>query len=208
MNMKRQRYRRQGSTSAGSDWLTVGALVLAAVFAGANTVAVRLSNSGLPPFWGAAMRFGAAAVIFWGIVLVRGIAVPKGRALLGAAIYGFLSTGMTFGFLYWGLVRAPASLAGAMLAFGPLLTFLFAVAHRLERFRWRGLIGALIAVAGILFGVLNGFGALHVPSLLALFAGAACAAEGTVVFKLFPRSSRLPSATRSLTPATWSAYRP
>jgi drug/metabolite transporter (DMT)-like permease len=188
---------RDGAGRVRPDWFTLVAFVLAALFAGANTVAVRLSNSGLPPFWGATLRFGAAAVIFWIIVLVRRIALPTGRALVGAVLYGLLSTGVTYAFLYWGLVRAPARLAGAMLAFGPLLTFLFAVAHRLERFRWRGLLGAVIATAGILFGVVGGLrGGVPALSLLALLAGVACAAEGTVVYKLFPRSH--PMATNAV----------
>ncbi len=191
----------EGSDLARPDWVTFIAFMLAALFAGANTVAVRLSNSGLPPFWGAALRFGSAAVIFWIIVLARGIPLPKGRGLLGAVLYGLMSTGLTYAFLYWGLLRAPASLAGAMLAFGPLLTFLFAVAHGLERFRWRGLIGALIAVVGILFGVLGRFGGeVPVLSVLALLAGVACAAEGSVVFKLFPKSH--PMATNAIALAT------
>lgn len=189
-------YSKTGSGAARPDWFTLLAFILAAAFAGANTVAVRLSNSGLPPFWGATLRFSAAAVIFWIIVLLRGIALPRGRGLLGAVLYGLLSTGATYAFLYWGLVRAPASLAGAMLAFGPLMTFFFAWAHGLERFRWRGLIGALIATAGILLGVAGGFGEVPVLSLLALLAGVACAAEGTVVFKLYPRSH--PMATNAV----------
>jgi drug/metabolite transporter (DMT)-like permease len=35
------------------------------------------------------------------------------------------------------------------MAFVPLLTFFFAMAHGLERFRWRGLFGAALGVAGI-----------------------------------------------------------
>lgn len=182
---------------------TAIALVLMAIFAGGNTVAVRFSNSGLPPFWGAVLRFAAAGVVFWLIVAVRRIALPTGRALVGVLVFGLISNGLAYAFLYWGLLRAPASLAGAALALVPLLTLMFAWAHRVESFRWRGLIGALIATVGIFLGVIRGFGdALHIPSALALVLGAACIAEGTVVRKLFPRTDPVATNAIALTAGT------
>lgn len=171
------------------DRATLIAFVLMAVFAGGNPVAVRFSNFGLPPFWGAAMRIAAAALVFWGIVLVRRIALPRGRALMGAVLYGLLAVGAAYAFMYWGLLRVPAGLGGAILALVPLMTLFFAWAHGLEMLRWQGLMGALVATAGILVGVVGGFGStVHVPSVLALVAGTASFAEAAVVFKLFPPS--------------------
>jgi drug/metabolite transporter (DMT)-like permease len=116
---------------------------------------------------------------------------------MGALLYGLLGVGAAYAFLYWGLLRAPAGLAGATLALVPLLTLFFAWAHGLETFRWRGLVGGLIATAGILVGVVGGFGStVHVPSLLALVVGTACLAEASIVFKLFPQSH--PVATNAL----------
>lgn len=185
--MRTRQSSAEESGGARPDWLTLTAFVLLAVFAGGNTVAVRLSNFALPPFWGATLRFGAAAVIFWIVVLVRGVPVPQGRALAGAVLYGLLSIGAAYAFLYWGLVRAPAGLLGALLAFVPLMTLFFAAAHGLERLSWRGPTGAVIATAGVLLGVVGGFGGtMHVPSVLALVAGVACIAESGVVFKLLP----------------------
>ena len=187
----------------GADRLTWGAFVLMAILAGGSTVAVRMSNSGLPPFWGATLRLGTAALVFWIIVLLRGIPLPRARALRGAVLYGLLSMGLSYAGMYWGLTRAPASLAGAMLAFVPLLTFFCAWAHGLEKFRSQGLIGTLVATAGVVFGVVGGFGgAMHVPSVLALLAGVTCMAEGTVVFKLFPRSHPVATNAVALTTGT------
>ena len=182
------------------DWPTLLAFVLLAVFAGGNPVAVRFSNSGLPPFWGATLRFGAAALVFWVIVLARGIALPRGRALTGNLVYGLLSIGASYAFLYWGLIRVPAGLAGALLALVPLMTLFFAWLHRLEPLRWRGLIGALIATGGVLIGVVGGFGgAMHVPSVLAVAAGTACLAESGIVFKIFPKSDPMVTNAIALT---------
>jgi len=191
---------RVGAADDRGTWVAFALLVL---FAGGNAVAVRLSNAGLPPFWGATLRFGAAALVFWVLVALRGLALPKGRALAGAVLYGILSVGLAYAFLYWGLLRAPASLAGAMLAFVPLLTLFFAWAHGLEELRWQGLAGALVATVGVLIGVVGGFqGALHVPSVLALLAGVACIAESSIVFKLFPKSDPLVTNALSLSVGT------
>jgi drug/metabolite transporter (DMT)-like permease len=173
------------------------------VFAGGNPVAVRFSNSGLPPFLGATLRFGVAGLIFWILVLVRRIAVPKGRVLLGAVLYGFLSIGAAYAALYWGLLRVSAGLAGALLALVPLMTLFFAWVHGVEKLRWRGVIGALVATAGVVLGVVGGFGsAVHVPSVLALVVGVACLAEASVVFKLFPQSDPMVTNAVSLTTGT------
>ena len=187
----------RGSAAALSDRGTLIAFVLMVVLAGGSPVAVRLSGARLPPFWGAALRMAGAALVFWGVVLLRRLALPRGRALAGAVLYGLLSVGMAYAFLYWGILRAPASLAGAMLAFVPLLVLLFASAHGLETLRWQGLLGALIATAGVLIGVVRGLGgAVPATSVLALLAGVAFLAEGWVVFKLFPKSN--PVVTNAL----------
>jgi len=185
------------SGAARPDRATLIAFVLMAVFGGGNAVAVRFSNFGLPPFWGAAMRIVTAALVFWVFVIMRRIALPRGRALRGVILYGLVGTGAAYAFMYWGFRRITAGLGGAIIALAPLLALFFAWAHGLERLRWQGLLGALIATAGVLFGVVGGFGnVVHVPSLLALVAGTACLAEAAVVFKLFPPSH--PMATNAV----------
>ncbi len=190
-----------GSRIARPDRGTLTAFALLVLLGGSNAVAVRFSNLELPPFWGAAIRFAAAALIFWIIAFGRRIPLPKGRALTGALLYGLLSVGASYAFIYWGLVRLQAGLTMVVLTFVPLMTLFFALAHGLEPLHWRGLIGALIAIAGILLGVGGSLGtSVPVPSLLALIAGAACIAEGSVVFKLFPKSH--PVATNALAVTT------
>ncbi len=101
---------------------------------------------------------------------------------------------MSYSLLYWGIQFMQASLLMVILSLGPLLTMLFAVAHGLEAFRWRGLAGALIAFAGIAVSVGAEIGrAVPLASLLAVVAGAACMAEGSVVFKLLPGAKPLPA---------------
>ena len=190
-----------GWRAALSGRATVIAFVLFVLSVGGNPVAVRFSDRGLPPFWGAAFRFAAAALIFWTVVLGRRVALPRGRALIGTVLYGAIAIGASFAFLYWALVRVQPGLASVFLAIVPLLTLFLAAAHGQEKLNWRRLAGALVAVVGIVIIVSGGLGkALDVAALLALLAGSACIAEGAVVFKLLPRTD--PAATNAVALST------
>lgn len=175
--------------AGGLTWLAFLAVV---ILGGSNAVAVRFSNFELPPFWGAALRFTAAASIFWVIVFIRKIKLPRGRPLFGAVIYGALTIGITYAFLYWGLVYIPASLAIVLLTLGPLFTYLFALAHRQETFRWRSILGAIVAFGGVLFGLGAEIGfALPILPLVGILFAVAVSAEGSVLYKTFPSSHPL-----------------
>ena len=174
------------SGTQGVDRTTLAAFAALVAIGGSNAVAVRLLSSAMPPFWGAAARSLGAAAIFWVILLVRRASLPKGKALLGAVLYGALGIGASYALLYWGIRSMPASMLIVILSLGPLLTMLFALVHGLEPFRWRGLAGSLIAVVGIALGVGAEIGhSVPLTSLIAVVAGAACIAEASVVFKLF-----------------------
>lgn len=51
---------------------------------GTNFVAVRFSNQELPPFWGAGLRFAAAALVLSAAAALGRFPLPRGRALAGA----------------------------------------------------------------------------------------------------------------------------
>jgi drug/metabolite transporter (DMT)-like permease len=177
-----------GLKAGGTDRRTLVAFVLMVLFASGNAVPIRLSNSALPPLWGAVLRAGGAALVFWSIVALRRMALPKGRALQGAILYGIVGIGVPYALLYWGLRRVPAALGAPILALVPLMTLFFASIHRLEQLHWRAMAGAVIATVGVVIGLAGGAsGALHVPSVLALVAGTAFIAEAGVIFKLFPK---------------------
>jgi drug/metabolite transporter (DMT)-like permease len=169
-----------------STALAFAALVL---IGGSNFVLVRFSNRELDPFWGAALRWGAASAVSFAIVVVRRTPLPRGRALVGAVIYGLLYFGGFYAFAYWGLQHAPAAVAALLFAPVPLVTLLLAASQRVERLRLRGLAGALVAAAGIGLMVFLDASSLAVPAtaILALLAAAVCAAEGGIIVKLFPR---------------------
>jgi drug/metabolite transporter (DMT)-like permease len=167
--------------------LTLVAFALVAVIGGSNFVAVRLSNRELDPFFGAGVRFAAAAVLLFLIVAATKTPLPDGRGLLGSLIFGVMNFFAAYAFVYWGLQRVPAALAGVVFAMVPLMTLVLAVVQRIEHFRWRAVLGASIAIAGVV--VMAGSpGNADVPFLyfLAVVISAVGAAEAAVVIKRFP----------------------
>jgi drug/metabolite transporter (DMT)-like permease len=175
---------------ARADTATLLAFLGVVTIAGGNAVAIRFTSCAtceFDPFWGAATRFGAASVILMLIVGAVHAAVPRGRALVGAMLFGALQFGVGFGLVYWGLVHAPAGLGQVLLASVPLMTFFLALAHRQEQFRWDGLAGALLAVGGIAVVFMSGTrSGVPVTSMVAIVVGAACFSEALVVVKGFP----------------------
>jgi drug/metabolite transporter (DMT)-like permease len=182
---------------ARPDRTTLAAFAALVLLVGTNPVAIRFSNRELEPFWGGGVRFTAAALLFWTMVRLRRLPIPRGRALAGAALYGALGIAVFFAFAYWGLVRVNAGLGGVIFATVPLLTFLLAIVHGLERFRWRALAGALVVVAGVAV-VFGDQISVDVPTsaLLSLLAAAVCAAETNIVVKRVAPSE--PVATNAI----------
>lgn len=175
----------------GPDRITLGAFVLFVTLAGGNVIAVRevsCDTCELEPFWAAASRFLLASLILAAIGLALRTGMPRGRALAGAVLYGILGFGGAFAFAYWGLQHVSAGFGAVLLATVPLLTFVFAIAHRQERFRWDGLIGGVIAIGGMAVIFREGTSAgVPLGSLFVLLGAAACFAETSIVVKAFPR---------------------
>jgi drug/metabolite transporter (DMT)-like permease len=182
--------------SALPDGKTLVAFGLFILLAGGASVAVRITYGELPPFYSAAARFALAGLIFWILLFIRKVPFPRGQAFLGAALFGTLSVGLSFTLIAWGLVATPASTYQVLMALVPLLTIFFAFFHGIERLRWQGLLGSLLAVAGISVVVGGASGALSLPHVLAIIAGAACMAEAGVIAKKFPPSP--PIATNAI----------
>jgi drug/metabolite transporter (DMT)-like permease len=180
-----------GATTAPAvsrpDAATLAAFLAASFIGGANAVAVRVGLSELAPFWGAAVRFLTAALILVLLALAMRRSFPRGRALLGAALYGMLTFGLSYMFMYWALQEATAGTVMVAFAITPLLTLLFAVAQRIERFHYRPMIGALVAAAGIGIVFADKMSAVSPLTLAAILAGAVVAAEAPIIVKIFPK---------------------
>ena len=169
--------------------LNVAIFVAIALIGGGNPVGVAIVVDELDPIWAAAFRFLAAGAIFAVAMLVLRVPIPRGRALIGSFIYGVLGFFGAFTFLFWGLQETPPGTTQIIIALVPLLTIVLAVAHGLERFSLRALIGVLIAFGGLVFLFYDRIQAdVPILSMLAIVAGAAFLAESAVVVKLTPRA--------------------
>ena len=156
---------------------------------GTNFVAVRFSNRELAPFWGAGLRFAVAGAILVAFATWRGIRLPLGASFPGVAVLGVLNFGIAYALAYWGLLQAPSAMAATFVALVPLMTFFMAAALGMERFRWGGLAGGLIALAGVTIVFIDQLRATVPPAtLLALFLQAVAVAGSTILLKRLPRA--------------------
>lgn len=171
-----------------SERVALISFVASAVLAGGNAVAVRFSNRELAPLWGAGLRFALAALILLAIIAVMGLPLPRGRALVGAVLFGALNFGGAFAFAYYGLIRVHAGLGQTLLALVPLATLLLAVLQRQERLRLAAALGSVIALLGVaLISRASLEASIPLLSLLAILGGVLCFAEAAVVVRMFPR---------------------
>jgi drug/metabolite transporter (DMT)-like permease len=154
---------------------------------GGASVAIRMTYAELAPFWAAASRFALAALVFWLLVYIQKLPVPRGRALLGAITFGSSTVGFAFVLIAWGLVATPASLYQILMATVPLLTLFLSAMHGLEAITPRGIIGSLLAIAGISITVGGATElTLSLPHIAAILFAALFIAEGGVLIKKFP----------------------
>jgi drug/metabolite transporter (DMT)-like permease len=169
--------------------LNAAIFVAIALIGGGNPVGVAIVVDELDPVWAAAVRFLAAGAIFAIVMALYRVPVPRGKAFAGSVIYGVLGFFGAFTCLFWGLQETPPGTGQIIVALVPLLTLGLAIAHGLERFSLRALVGALIALGGLAFLVGDRVIA-NVPlgSLMAMVAGAVLLAESGVVLKLTPRA--------------------
>lgn len=157
------------------------------VLGGANGTAVAFSNRELDPFWGAAIRFLPAAAILGLVALASRRPFPRGKAAVGAVLYGLLGFLGVYAFIYWAFRTVRPGVAQVILAIGPLVTLLLAVGVRQERFRWQALAGSLVCIVGILAIFSRGLRDADGPGIAALLLAAACGAGAAVVTRHFPR---------------------
>jgi drug/metabolite transporter (DMT)-like permease len=166
-------------TGRSPGGFTLAAFGLAVVLGGANFLAVRFSNRELAPFWGAGLRFALAALLFVALATALRLTWPRGAQLRLTMLYGVLAFAMSYA-----LVRVTAGVATIVLAVVPLVTVLLAALHGLERFRLRGGVGAVLALAGIAWMII-GPQPVHVPlpALVAMIGAALCIGESIIVSK-------------------------
>jgi drug/metabolite transporter (DMT)-like permease len=191
-------------TSSGPDVNTRLAFIAAVLFGGVNAIAIRVVVLELPPLWSSALRFLAAGLILVAITLLSRRRFPRARSLGGAMLYGVVGFALSFGPISVGLQHVAGGTGSVLIATTPLLTFGLALIQGQERFRLQGLIGALVALAGIGI-VFAGQLSANVPleSLALVLLGALAIAESGIILKAIPRSD--PFATNAVAMLTGGA---
>lgn len=163
---------------------TVAAFAGAVVIGGGNFLAVRFSNQELEPFWGAGLRFTAAALLFVAIAFALRLEWPRGRLLVLTAAYGVVTFTLSYALMYWALVQVTAGMAAVVLAIVPLLTPMLAAAQGLESLDRRAIAGALIALGGIVWMTVGPEGLmLPLGGLVAILLAALTVAESVIIGK-------------------------
>jgi drug/metabolite transporter (DMT)-like permease len=176
-------------TERAPDRVTLGAFAGAVAIGGSNFIAVKLSNDELEPLFGAGIRFAAAALLLVVLMRLQRLAIPRGPDAVGPALYGLLGFGVSYGFLYYALQGLTAGTAAVFMASTPLITLVLAVLHGQERFTPRGVVGGLLAVAGLAVISVDSLGGDLRPSyLVASLLGVVAVAESSVLVKGFPRA--------------------
>jgi drug/metabolite transporter (DMT)-like permease len=98
-----------------------------------------------------------------------------------------LAYGGAFAFFFYALVELESGFGQILLSIVPLVTLLLAVTQRLERLRRSSVVGALLAVTGVV--VMSGLtleGSVPILSILAAFGSAVCFAQAAITVKRFP----------------------
>ena len=152
-----------------------------------NPIAVRFSNRQLAPLWGAGLRFAIAALLLVGLMVVLGLAPPRGRALAGTILFGVLNFAAGVGLAYYAFVHVHAGFGQLVFALVPLAALLLAALQGEERISVRPITGAALALGGVAVLSEAQLGAdVPLPALLALGLSLICVAQAAVMVRRLP----------------------
>jgi len=190
--------------SLGPDRAARLAFAGAVLAGGVNAIAIRQMVLELPPLWASAARFIVAGLILAVLAILLRRSFPRGRSLTGAMLYGAVGFAASFGPISTGMRFVPGGTGSVLIAITPLLTFGLAIAQRQERFRRAGLLGALVALAGVVIVFAEeASAAIPISSLVLVLVGSVAIAESAVILKAVPRSD--PFATNAVAMLTGGA---
>ena len=176
--------RRSGLASAGVSTRSKGTHGLlfgvVAVIWGTPYALIKLALDGFSPEFVAWARIAAAAVALAGVVGLREMAVVARRSGRPVAVLAVLQFAVPLVLIAYAEQRVTSAMAGILIASEPLWVAILALRlDRSQRASWRGLLGVLIGLLGVvlLLGVDAGGSAQLVSGVLvALAAGCYAAA--------------------------------
>jgi drug/metabolite transporter (DMT)-like permease len=163
---------------------------------GLQQVAIKSTNSALPPVFQAGLRSAIAAALVWGWARARGTPLFRDDGTLGAGLLAGVLFAAEFVCIFLGLTLTSASRMAVFLYTAPCFTALglhwFVDGERMRRIQW---LGIFVAFAGMTLAFADGF--LHGPAARgSTLAGVAGDALGVVAGILWAATTVVVRATR------------
>ena len=157
---------------------------------GTTFLVIRIGNEAIAPLWGATLRLVIAALLNGIVALLTRARWPKGAALGGIVLFGFLNLGVNFVLLYSAELTVPSGIAAVLYATIPLSSGLFSSMLGLHAFERTKMLAAVVGLAGVAL-IFSGEVRLGAPALalLGVFTGASCASLSGVILKKIPAQS-------------------
>jgi drug/metabolite transporter (DMT)-like permease len=173
------------ATSEAGPW---AAFAACSAIWGSTFLVISIGNDALAPVWAATLRLVLAALLLWGVTIVRRQPLPRGAALRAALGYGVAQFGVNLPLLYWGERVVPSGLSAVVYATIPLSSALVTRAFGMERLTPAKVAGAVIALGGVAVLFSSTLHGRVAPlGLLAILVGATTASLGTTLLKRGPR---------------------
>lgn len=154
--------------------------VLVPLVWGIQYVVIRVGLLTFPPLFFVALRFAIVAGF-----LLPFVGRPRARELRDIAIISVFIGGLNFGFVFLGLMKAPASVAGIANQLWTPFTLLLAWPLLGERPSPRAILGVVIAFAGVALAVVDPTVAVPLAPTLLIVGSAAALAAGSVLSKRY-----------------------
>lgn len=148
------------------------------------------SDAGLPPFTGASIRFGLAALLMWGWLFWSGSKLPATKTEWRAIVtVGVLSNGVSFAIAYWSSQYLPSGLMAVIFGTMPLWTAIFShLVIETEQMSFGRVLGIFVGLAGlttIFFPKFAGFEMASAIPMFALLGSPLVSAMSTVITKRY-----------------------
>lgn len=132
---------------------------------GLQQVAIKSTNTALPPMFQAGLRSTMAAILVWGWARARGTPLFHDDGTLGAGLLAGVLFASEFICIFLGLTLTSASRMAVFLYSAPCFTALglhwFVDGERMRRTQWAGIV---VAFAGMALAFADGFARPHVSA--------------------------------------------
>ena len=151
-------------------------------------VAGKIGVTDCPPLILLTARFLLAAILIFGIAMLRGEGWSLSRRDVAIfALLGIANNALYLGLGYTGLQTVSAGLGGLIVSANPVVTAVLAAVFLGESLTWRKVAGLLLGIAGVAFIVWDrisvGTDSLH--GIMFTLASLASIVGGTILFKVF-----------------------